>query len=96
MVAWYEEDAGAHDLCTMIATDGHAMDYLAPRFSGELVAAVPSRSSVAVTGTAHPDGIAVLGRMIDAVWQEGDHLLTRELLVRRNNTWQTLPSEAWS
>jgi uncharacterized protein YtpQ (UPF0354 family) len=71
------------------------MDYLAPQFSGELVAAVPSRSGLAVTGTAHPDGIAALGRLIDVVWQEGDHLLTRELLVRRNNVWQILSSVTW-
>ena len=66
------------------------MDHLASRFSGELVAAVPSRSSLAVTGTAHPDGIAALGRLVDAVWQRRDHLLTRDLLVGRNNTWEIL------
>jgi uncharacterized protein YtpQ (UPF0354 family) len=71
------------------------MDYLAPQFSGELVAAVPSRSSLAVTGTAHPDGIAALLRLIDVVWQRGDHLLTRELLVRHNHTWQILSSVTW-
>lgn len=92
-VMWYPDAKAAAlalggDLEAGLILDDGIMARLAQEFSGDLVAAVPARDILVVTGTAHPDGLAKLRWVVDAVWEKGDHLLTRNLLVRRQNEWQ--------
>lgn len=70
--------------------DDALMDKLAQDLEGELVAAVPARAVLVVSGTGHPDGIAKLSWVVDQVWATagGGPLLTRGLLVRRRGGWE--------
>jgi uncharacterized protein YtpQ (UPF0354 family) len=78
----------ANDLEAGLLLDDSLMDKLAQDLEGDLVAAVPSREVVVVTGTEHPDGLDKLRWAVDTVWPGGHHLLTRDLLVRRDGSWQ--------
>src|SRR6266700_3616024 len=61
----------------------HLWEQIGPQLPGELIAAVPSRDMLAVTGSQVPGGIAALTRCADAVWQQSTtRLLTRSLLIR--------------
>jgi uncharacterized protein YtpQ (UPF0354 family) len=71
----------------------HLWEQIDPQLPGELIAAVPSRDTLAVTGSQVPGGIAALTRCADAVWRQSTtHLLTRSLLIRYGPSWQVLPS----
>ena len=48
----------------------HLWEQIGPQLPGELIAAVPSRDMLAVTGSQVPGGIAALTRCADAVWQQ--------------------------
>jgi hypothetical protein len=52
------------------------------------VVAIPARDILVTTGTAHADGLTKLRWVVDTIWERGDHLLTRNLLVRRQDEWQ--------
>lgn len=70
----------------------HLWEQIGPQLAGELIAAVPSRDTLAVTGSQVPGGIAALTRCADAVWQQSTtHSLTRSLLIRHGPSWQLLP-----
>lgn len=73
--------------------DEALMEKLAQDFEGDLVAAVPARAVLVVSGTGHPDGVAKLNWVVDQVWATagGGPLLTRDLLVRRPTGWEPLP-----
>jgi uncharacterized protein YtpQ (UPF0354 family) len=61
----------------------HLWEQIGPQLPGELIAAVPSRDMLAVTGSQVPGGIAALTRCADAAWQQSTtRLLTRSLLIR--------------
>ena len=71
----------------------HLWEQIGPQLPGELIAAVPSRDMLAVTGSQVPGGIAALTRCADAVWQQSTtRLLTRSLLIRHGPSWQLLPA----
>jgi hypothetical protein len=71
----------------------HPWEQIGPQLPGELIAAVPSRDMLAVTGSQVPGGIAALTRCADAVWrQPAARLLTRSLLIRHGPSWQLLPA----
>lgn len=58
---------------------------------GELVAAVPARHVLAVTGTGHPERVAALRDLARRGVAELDHALSAALLVRRGTRWEVLP-----
>jgi uncharacterized protein YtpQ (UPF0354 family) len=61
---------------------------LADAVPGELVIGVPARDVVIVTGARSPAGLAKARRAVDRVFfAGGPHLLTRDLLVRRDRAW---------
>jgi uncharacterized protein YtpQ (UPF0354 family) len=63
---------------------------LAAWVPGDLVVGVPARDVVIVTGSQSPPGLDKAKRTVDRVFFAGDqHLLTRELLVRRDGGWET-------
>lgn len=69
-------------------------EQLAPQIRGDLIAAVPARDALAVTGTGVAGGIEVLQRAVSRVW-DAPHanrklLLTRSLLMRQGTTWQLM------
>jgi uncharacterized protein YtpQ (UPF0354 family) len=71
--------------------DEGLMDKLAQDFLGDLVAVVPARDVLVVSGTGHPDGLAKLHWVVDQVWSVmAGPLLTRDLLVRRQGVWEPL------
>jgi uncharacterized protein YtpQ (UPF0354 family) len=71
----------------------HLWEQISPQLPGELIAAVPSRDTLAVTGSQVPGGIAALTRCAEAVWQQSTiHPLTRSLLIRLGPSWQLLPA----
>jgi uncharacterized protein YtpQ (UPF0354 family) len=55
---------------------------------GELVAAVPARDTLIVTGSKSKNGIATLRQIVARVEKEGSHLITGTLIVRRNGRWE--------
>jgi uncharacterized protein YtpQ (UPF0354 family) len=63
---------------------------LATSVPGDLVVGVPARDVVVVTGSRSRQGLDKAKRAVDRVFFAGDqHLLTRELLVRRDGGWET-------
>ena len=57
--------------------------------AGDLVVGVPARDVVIVTGSQSPSGLEKARRAVERVFFAGDqHLLSRELLVRRHGIWQ--------
>lgn len=69
---------------------------LAPQIPGDLIAAVPTRDTLAVTGTGLDGGVAVLNHAVREVWESprGNRklLLTPSLLIRQGTSWQLLES----
>jgi uncharacterized protein YtpQ (UPF0354 family) len=64
------------------------------RMPGDLVVGVPARDVVIVTGSQSPPGLEKVRRAVDRVYFAGDeHLLTRQLLVRRDGDWQPFEDE---
>jgi uncharacterized protein YtpQ (UPF0354 family) len=62
---------------------------LADSVPGELVVGVPARDVVAVTGSQSKRGLNKVKRAVDRVFFAGDqHLLSRQLLVRRDGDWE--------
>jgi hypothetical protein len=71
-------------------------DQLAPKIPGDLIAAVPMRDTLAVTGTGLDGGVAVHNCAVREVWDRPRRnrklLLTPSLLIRQGNSWQLLES----
>ncbi|HEX6500091.1 MAG TPA: DUF1444 family protein [Micromonosporaceae bacterium] len=66
-------------------------DNLESAVPGELVVGVPARDVVIVTGSQSRPGMEKARRAVDRVFFAGDeHLLLRELLVRRAGQWEIL------
>lgn len=67
-------------------------DSLEGSIPGELVVGVPARDVVIVTGSESRPGLEKARRAVDRVFFAGDqHLLSRELLVRRRGMWDVFP-----
>jgi uncharacterized protein YtpQ (UPF0354 family) len=77
-----------NDLEAGLLLDDALMDKLTQDVEGDLVVAVPSREIFVATGSEHPDGLDKLRWAVDQVWPGGSHLLTRDLLVRRDASWE--------
>lgn len=58
---------------------------------GEIVAAVPARHVLLVTGTGHPERVAALRELARRGVAEWDHALSATLLVRHGTRWEVLP-----
>jgi uncharacterized protein YtpQ (UPF0354 family) len=71
-------------------------EQLAQQIPGDLIAAVPTRDTLAVTGTGVDGGVAVLNHAVSRLWENprGNRklLLTPSLLTRRGTSWQLLES----
>jgi hypothetical protein len=67
----------------------HLWDQFEPQLPGETIAAVPARDTILITGTEVPDGIELLERAIDTVWERSEQRLqlSRSVLVRRSKSW---------
>jgi uncharacterized protein YtpQ (UPF0354 family) len=62
---------------------------LAGLVSGDPVVGVPARDVVIVTGSGSREGLVKVQNAVDRVFFAGDqHLLTRQLLVRRDDGWE--------
>lgn len=76
---------------SLLLTD-HLWAQLAPQIPGDLIAAVPSRDVLTVSGTGVADGEALLRSAVEQVWSNPRTnpklLLTRSLLVRQDSSWQ--------
>jgi len=56
---------------------------------GDLIVGVPARDVVIVTGSQSQPGLEKARRAVDRVFFAGDeHLLTRQLLIRRSGVWE--------
>jgi uncharacterized protein YtpQ (UPF0354 family) len=77
------------DLEASLLLVDHLWDQIGPQLPGDLIAAVPSRDTLAVTGSQVSGGIAALTRCVDAVWEKSPArlLLTKSLLIRNGATW---------
>lgn len=79
---------------SLLVADGF-WESLRESVPGELVIGVPARDVVIVTGSESKPGLEKAKRAVDRVFFAGDeHLLTRELLVRRNGGWEPLTPRA--
>jgi uncharacterized protein YtpQ (UPF0354 family) len=65
-------------------------DTVAENVPGEIVAAVPSRDVFLVTGSDSMEGIAAIQAVIEDVWANADHLLSRQLWVWKDEQWCAL------
>jgi hypothetical protein len=70
----------------------HVWPQVSPGVAGDLVAAVPSRDTLVVTGTDNPVGMKFLELCVDEVWRTAETriLLTKKLLIRRYGAWDQL------
>lgn len=68
----------------------HVWWQITPHVAGDLVAAVPSRDTLLVTGSDFAGGMAALERGADYVWQKSETrlLLTKFFLIRRGDSWE--------
>ncbi len=82
------------DLEAGLILDDGIMNRLASEVGGDLVVTVPARDILVATGTAHADGLAKLRWVADRIWEGTDHLLTRDLLVRRDGEWSVFEDAA--
>jgi uncharacterized protein YtpQ (UPF0354 family) len=67
-------------------------DQLANDLHGDLLAAVPARDLMIVTGSQEPEGLSRLRQMIERVNRSGDlaYAITDTILVRRLGQWHAL------
>jgi uncharacterized protein YtpQ (UPF0354 family) len=77
------------DLEASLLLVDHLWEQIGPQVPGDLIAAVPSREALVVTGSQVPGGIAALTRAVDTAWQRSPArtLLTRSLLIRNAAAW---------
>lgn len=77
------------DLEASLLLVDHLWEQIGPQLPGDLIAAVPARDTLAVTGSQIPGGIAALTRAVDTAWHRSPArlLLTRSLLIRDGGTW---------
>jgi uncharacterized protein YtpQ (UPF0354 family) len=52
------------------------------------VAALPARDILVVTDLANSEGIDKLVSIVDNIWPDGDHLLTKNLFHYKNSNWK--------
>ncbi len=92
------------DRCVMLILDGDLeaslllvdilWEQLAPQIPGDLIAAVPTREGLLVTGADVDGGVAVLNYAVSQAWESPRTnpklLLTRSLLIRQGTSWQLL------
>ena len=55
---------------------------------GDLVAAVPARDFLLFTGSSSPDGLTQLRQMVERIYANSPHVISKTLLVRRNGHWE--------
>lgn len=63
---------------------------VAENVPGEIVAAVPSRDVFLVTGRDSMEGIAAVQAIIENVWTNANHLLSKKLWVWKDEQWRAL------
>jgi uncharacterized protein YtpQ (UPF0354 family) len=67
-------------------------DIVVQNVPGEIVAAVPSRDVFLVTGRDSMEGIAAVQAVVEDVWTNANHLLSRQLWVWKDEQWRALSS----
>jgi uncharacterized protein YtpQ (UPF0354 family) len=78
------------DLEASLLLVDHLWEQIGPQLPGDLIAAVPSREALVVTGSQVPGGIAALTRAVDGAWRRSPArlLLSRSLLIRNGAAWE--------
>ncbi len=79
------------DLEASLLLVDHLWPQVARAVAGETVVGVPTRDVLALTGTGITGGVETLRRAVERAWQRPTNrklVLTRSLLVRRNDSWQ--------
>jgi hypothetical protein len=81
------------ELETSLLLVDHLWPQAARAIPGDIVAGVPSRNVLVITGTGISGGIDTLRWAVDRAWQRRPNpktALTRSLLIRRDDSWQLL------
>ena len=82
------------DLEASLLLAGVVWEQVAPKIPGDLIAAVPSRDTLVVTGTNVTSGADRLKSVVNRVWASPSVnrklLLTRSLLIRQGTAWRLL------
>jgi uncharacterized protein YtpQ (UPF0354 family) len=84
------------DLEASLLLVDHLWPQVARGITGEIVAGVPSRDVLVITGTGITGGIDTLRWAVDRAWKRSTNpklVLTQSLLVRRDDSWQILEPE---
>lgn len=79
------------DLEASLLLVDHVWPQAACAIAGEIVVGVPSRDVLAITGSGVTGGVETLRLAVDRAWKRPINpklVLTRSLLVRRNDSWQ--------
>jgi hypothetical protein len=67
---------------------------LASAMPGDIVAGMPARDVLIITSSESAAGVAKARRCVDRIFFAGDrHLLTRDLLVRRDSGWDVFDAD---
>ena len=66
--------------------DDSLKDYIA----GNIVTCIPARDILVFCSDQSPDGIDRLRSIVDKIWPDGDHLITRNLYRRVDAQWEVL------
>lgn len=61
---------------------------LAEHCPNGFIAAIPARDVLVVCDIKDSAGVEKLSSVVEKVWLDGDHLLTKELVVRTDGKWQ--------
>ncbi len=61
---------------------------IAGRVRGELIACVPARHLVLISGTAEPGALEEMRRAARRIEESGDHLISSTILIRKEGRWE--------
>lgn len=81
---------GGHFEASLVLLDALWDGPLKPRIPNGAVVAIPARDVCAFCDADSAEGIAQLRLLVQSVTQDGDHLLSDTLFVRRNGSWTAL------
>lgn len=72
---------------SMLLVDEIWSNWLNEHCPNGYIAAIPARDILAVCDKNYVEGIKKISSIIDQIWPDGDHLLSRRLYTKNENIW---------
>lgn len=83
----YHLSAGGDYDASLLLLDS-VWDDMKPAVSGEIVAALPARDTLLVTGSENQKALAEFKKVVPKIYAESPYHLTSKLFVRRDGKWE--------